>query len=498
MTQSDAILALDQGTTSSRAIVFDASGTALSSAQYEFDQLYPQSGWVEHDPEKIWSSTVSAAQKALAAASDRGLNVRGIGITNQRETTLVWDRATGQPVYNAIVWQDRRTADVCNRLKSQGLESMIREKTGLLLDPYFSASKVAWILDNCAGVRQRAHQGDVLFGTVDTYLIWRLTGGHVHATDVTNASRTSLFNIHTCAWDDELLDVFGVPKACLPEVRECTSDFGTTVPALFGMRLPIAGVAGDQQAAAIGQAGFHPGAVKSTYGTGCFALVNTGDKPLGSNNRLLTTIGYSIHGKLSYALEGAIFSVGATIQWLRDELKIIESAAQSEDLARSVPDNGGVYLVPAFAGLGAPYWRSDVRATISGLSRGSGRAHIVRAALESVAYQTADLFQAMQADGVDIHSVRIDGGMVANDWLHQFLADVLQIPVERPTVMETTALGAAYLAGLQLGVFPDVFVVARNWQLDTVTAPQMSVADRDRLMASWANAMERTLAVETD
>ncbi|MEO1152014.1 MAG: glycerol kinase GlpK [Pseudomonadota bacterium] len=494
MADGQAILAIDQGTTSSRAMVFDSAGSILSVAQAEFPQIYPQTGWVEHDPEAIWETTLASAKEAVAAAEPKGHAVGAVGITNQRETTLVWDRKTGVPVHNAIVWQDRRTAQICADLRAAEHLPLVRERTGLLLDPYFSATKIAWILDHVPGARARAEAGELAFGTVDSFLIWRLTDGAVHATDATNASRTSLFNIHTNHWDDDLLSIFRVPRACLPEVKDCAADFGATAPGLFGRSLPIAGVAGDQQAAAIGQAGFAEGAIKSTYGTGCFVLVNTGKNPVTSGNNLLTTISYRLGGETVYALEGSIFSAGASVQWLRDELGIIKSASETEALAKSLDGNQGVYMVPAFAGLGAPHWRADARGVICGLSRGTGRAAIARATLESVAYQTADLLAAMQADGVVSTTLRVDGGMVANDWMLQFLADILQTPVERPTIMETTALGAAFLAGLQMGYFDSLDDIARRWQRDIVVAPSMKKSARDALLAGWQQAVRRTLA----
>ncbi|MEL6791552.1 MAG: glycerol kinase GlpK [Pseudomonadota bacterium] len=494
MAERHAILAIDQGTTSSRAMVFDSAGSILAVAQAEFPQIYPDAGWVEHDPEAIWKTTITAAKQAVAEAGAKGDDVSCVGITNQRETTLVWDRKTGEPIHNAIVWQDRRTAQICADLRAAEHVPLVRERTGLLLDPYFSATKIAWILDHVPGARARAEAGELAFGTVDSFLIWRLTEGKVHATDATNASRTSLFNIHTNDWDEALLAIFRVPRACLPQVKDCAADFGMTATALFGRPLPITGVAGDQQAAAIGQAGFAEGAIKSTYGTGCFVLVNTGQKPVTSGNNLLTTISYRLNGETTYALEGSIFSAGASVQWLRDELGIIKDARETEALAQSLDGNQGVYVVPAFAGLGAPHWRADARGLICGLSRGSGRAAIARATLESVAYQTADLLSAMQADGVVNTNLRVDGGMVANDWMLQFLADILQTPVERPTIMETTALGAAFLAGLQMGYFDGLDDIARRWQRDVIIPPTMKKSVRDGLLAGWQQAVRRALA----
>jgi len=493
MKKNQYILAIDQGTTSSRAIVFNSAGEIITTAQQEFAQHYPADGWVEHDPEDIWNTTLAVSREAVEKAETNGGKVAAIGITNQRETTLVWDRKTGAPIYNAIVWQDRRTMEACQSLKANGFEDEIRSRTGLLLDPYFSASKIAWILDHVDGARERAEKGELAFGTVDSFLIWRLTGGAVHATDATNASRTSLFNIRTNAWDEALADKFRVPISCLPDVLDCADNYGETASDIFDRAIPILGVAGDQQAAAIGQAGFATGAIKSTYGTGCFALVNTGDSFVQSKNNLLTTIGYRLNGKTSYAIEGSIFVAGASVQWLRDELGVIKNAEETEALARSLDDNQGVYLVPAFAGLGAPHWRPDARGAIYGLTRGAGRAALARAALESVAFQTFDLMDAAKSDGVNAQTLRVDGGMVMNDWLMQFLADILQLSVERPVVMETTALGAAYLAGLQAGVYTDTDEVAALWRRDARFDPQMSESDRDRLVDDWRLAVRRTL-----
>ncbi len=488
------ILSIDQGTTSSRAIVFDHHSRIVADSQREFAQHYPEEGWVEHDPEEIWSSTLAVSRAAVKKAEALEAHVTAIGVTNQRETIIVWDRASGEPIYNAIVWQDRRTAQACSRLKEQGLEEYIRSKSGLLLDPYFSASKISWILDNVEGARAKAERGELACGTVDSFLIWRLTGGKVHATDVTNASRTSLFNILTLEWDDELLRIFNVPKAILPSVLECADDYGDTDEEIFGWSIPICGVAGDQQSAAIGQVGFEPGSIKSTYGTGCFVLANTGDKVLFSKNNLLSTIGYKIRGEIAYAVEGSIFIAGAAVQWLRDELQVISHASETQKLAESLKDNQGVYLVPAFAGLGAPHWRADARGTIVGLTRGAGKAALARAALECVAYQTLDLMRAMDADGVDRKTLRVDGGMVANDWMVQFLADILQIPVERPMVMETTALGAAYLAGLQSGVYKDTNEIASLWKQDARFDPSMELSARSKLIDGWEKAVRQTLA----
>lgn len=493
MGEKPLLLAIDQGTTSSRAIVFDQNGNIISVAQREFAQHYPSDGWVEHDPHDIWETVIGVSRKAISKAEQlSSAKVVSIGITNQRETTLVWDRKTGEPLYNAIVWQDRRTADQCTKLKEAGFEETLTSKTGLLLDPYFSATKVAWILDKVESARALASQGRLAFGTVDSFLIWKLTGGDVHATDVTNASRTNLYNIHTHEWDEELLSRFDVPASLMPDVKDCADDFGQTLPDLFGRSIPINGVAGDQQAAAIGQACFQPGSIKSTYGTGCFVLVNTGNKAIRSQNNLLTTIGYRVNGKTSYAIEGSIFIAGAAVQWLRDELGVIKDAAETEALARSLSDNGGVYLVPAFTGLGAPHWDPHARGALYGLTRGSGRAHLARAALESVVYQTADLIKAIDGDGVTPETLRVDGGMVLNDWVMQFLADILQVSVERPAVMETTALGAACMAGLQSGVYTSLDEIARLWQRNARFDPYMNAEDRGCLMAGWQQAVSRT------
>lgn len=487
----DCVLALDQGTTSSRAIVFDAHAATVSVAQREFAQIYPNQALVEHDPEAIWQSTLAVAREAFTVAESMGHRVVTIGITNQRETTLIWDRATGQPIHNAIVWQDRRTAAQCAELATAGHGALVGARTGLVLDPYFSASKIAWLLDHVADARQRAEAGELAFGTVDSFLLWRLTGGQRHLTDATNASRTCLFDIHRQQWDSDLLALFRVPAALLPEVRDCAAEFGLTDAALFGRVLPIRGMVGDQQGALIGQACFSPGSIKSTYGTGCFVVMNTGPQAAVSQHRLLTTVGYRMGGAVTYALEGSIFVAGAALQWLRDGLGLIAHAEESEALARSVDDTGGVYLVPAFTGLGAPHWRADARAALSGLTRSSGRAHIVRAALEATAYQTADLLDAMAEDGVGATSLKVDGGMVRNDWLLQFLADTLGVPVDRPRVMETTALGAAYLAGRQSGLYGDFDDFAALWQRDVRFEPQFDVAARRRLREGWRRALDK-------
>lgn len=488
------LLAIDQGTTSSRAMVFDQEGEIVQVAQEEFPQIYPADGWVEHDPEAIWSTTINVSRQALQAAESDGGRVVAIGVTNQRETTILWDRNTGTPVHNAIVWQDRRTADACSRLDAEGLEPDIQSRTGLLLDPYFSATKLAWLLDNVAGARRKAEAGGLAFGTVDSFLIWRLTGGRSHATDATNASRTSLFNIHTQEWDPELLRLFNVPHGVLPQVHDCASDFGETDPALFGRPIPILGVAGDQQAAAFGQCCFEAGAIKSTYGTGCFVLMNTGEEAHVSKNRLLSTVAYRLDGRTSYALEGSIFIAGAAVQWLRDGLGIISHASETESLAAGLGDNAGVYLVPAFTGLGAPHWKPHVRGALLGLTRATGRAELARATLEAVCYQTSDLFRAMAEEGVEPVSLRVDGGMVANDWLVQFLCDVLNLPVDRPKIMETTALGAAYLAGLQAGVFGSTVDLARQWRSAARFEPALPAGERDRLLRGWHQAIEQLVS----
>jgi glycerol kinase len=494
---TDHLIALDQGTTSTRAIVFDARLAPVATAQQEFRQIFPAPGWVEHDPEDIWGTSVATVREAMAKAGLAAKDIAGIGITNQRETTLVWDRASGKPIHNAIVWQDRRTADRCAALRRERHEALVSDKTGLLLDPYFSATKIAWMLDHVAGVRAAAAAGRLAFGTVDTFLLWRLTGGRVHATDATNAARTALLDIHHGEWDEALLALFDVPAALLPQVRDCAGDFGITEPALFGGPIRILGVAGDQQAATIGQGCFHPGMIKSTYGTGCFALLNTGDEAVRSNNRLLSTIAYQLEGKRTYALEGAIFVAGAAVQWLRDGLKMIATAAESATLAAAADPAEQVYLVPAFVGLGAPYWDADARGALYGLTRKSGPAEIARATLEAVGYQTRDLLEAMRADWPDAAGadtvLRVDGGMTASEWVMQFLADILAAPVDRPVVMETTALGAAYLAGRAAGLCPDLAGFTALWKLDRRFEPRMDAATRERKLAGWRDAVRRTL-----
>lgn len=487
------ILSLDQGTTSSRAIVFELNGQSLYTAQQEFTQHFPRSGWVEHDPAEIWATTLSTAREALAEADRLGRRVMTIGITNQRETTIVWERATGKPVHNAIVWQDRRTAALCSELKTVGAEQEITDKTGLLLDPYFSGTKIRWILDH-HDLHDRAERGELCFGTVDTWLLWNLTGGQTHLTDATNASRTLLYNIHQGAWDEDLLRLLKIPAALLPQVRDCASDFGFSDESVLGARLPIQGIAGDQHAASIGQACFTPGMIKSTYGTGCFMMLNTGSQAIPSRNRLLTTICYQLDGKPTYALEGSIFVAGAAIQWLRDGLGVIQSAGQTEQMAASLNDNNGVYLVPAFTGLGAPWWDPQARGAIYGLTRDAGPAHFARAALESVCYQTNDLFRAMTDDSARIDTVRVDGGMISNAWLMQFLTDILDVPVQCPSQPETTALGAACLAGLQAGLFRSVDDISHHWSLAKTYSPAMQHDTREDLITNWQSAIRRTLS----
>jgi glycerol kinase len=492
------VLAIDQGTTSSRAIVFRDDISIAATAQQEFPQHFPASGWVEHEPDDIWNSTVATCREALAKAKVTPSQIAAIGITNQRETTLVWDKSTGKAIHRAIVWQDRRTADVCATMKADGHESTITQKTGLIIDPYFSGTKVAWILDHVPGARARAERGELLFGTVDCYLLWRLTGGKVHATDATNASRTLLFNIHTGEWDDELLKILRVPRSLLPDVKDSSAAFGETEANLFGGAIAIRGIAGDQQAATIGQACFTPGMIKSTYGTGCFALLNTGTKPVASKNKLLTTIAYQLGGKRTYALEGSIFVAGSAVQWLRDGLGLIKQASETGPLADQADSAQDVYLVPAFVGLGAPYWNPNVRGALFGLTRNTGPKELAKAALESVCYQTFDLWAAMRADWPDASAasvvLRVDGGMTASDWTMQRLADLLDAPVDRPEIQETTALGAAYLAGLSAGVFPEPARFADNWRLEHRFQPAMSAATRTRKLQGWAKAVAGVLA----
>ncbi len=487
------LLAIDQGTTSTRAVLFDDQGKPLFTAQTEFTQLFPHDGWVEHDADEIWDTVLQVCKQAIAASHEMGGTIRGLGITNQRETSVVWNRKTGKAVYNAIVWQDRRTSETCHFLRDEGYEQMVTNKTGLLLDPYFSATKVAWILDHDPALRQQAANGELAFGTIDSFLLWRLTGGKVHATDATNAARTMLYNIHDGAWDEELLELFNVPANILPEVHDCAHEFGFTDKELFGESICIGGIAGDQHAASIGQACFEPGMIKSTYGTGCFMLINTGTRAIQSDHRLLTTIAYQLDGVTTYAIEGSIFSAGAAIQWLRDGLGIIKSAGDSEAMAAGLDSNKGVYLVPAFTGLGAPHWDAEARGALYGLTRDTGPAEIVRATLESICYQTNDLFRAMREDGVTPGLLRVDGGMVKNNWLVQQLADTLHLRVQRPAVTETTALGAACLAGLQTGVFNSLSDISAGWQCEATFEPALNETARRQLLNGWDKALKRTL-----
>jgi glycerol kinase len=492
------VLVIDQGTTSTRSIVFDAAVAPVTSAQQEFTQLYPRPGWVEHDPEEIWTTVLTTARQALANAGLAAADIAALGITNQRETVVVWDRRTGRAIHNAIVWQDRRTADLCERLDEQGHGDLIGTRTGLRLDPYFSATKIAWLLENVDGARSAAESGHLAFGTVDSFLLWRLTDGAVHATDATNASRTLLFDIHRGTWDDELLALFSVPRAMLPEVRDTAGMFGTTTPTRFGGPIAIRGIAGDQQAALVGQACFRPGMVKSTYGTGCFALLNTGREAIPSKHRLVTTIAYQLAGQRTYALEGSIFVAGAAVQWLRDGLGLIASAAETGALAAEADPAQDVYMVPAFVGLGAPHWDSEARALLTGMTRGTTRKELARAVLESVGYQTKDLLDAMQADlGATLSEsgtvIRVDGGMSASDWTMQFLADILAAPVDRPSYLETTALGAAYLAGMAAGLYPDPATFAATWAGEKRFEPAMPAMERDRKYRRWQDAVARTL-----
>lgn len=484
------ILSFDQGTTSSRAIIFNKNGSIIASAQKEFTQIFPQPGWVEHDANEIWSTQIGVAAEAISKAGLGVKEIAAIGITNQRETTVVWDKTTGIPIYNAIVWQDRRTADYCDSLKAEGHAESIQQKTGLIIDAYFSATKLKWILDNIEGARSKAENGDLLFGTIDSWLVWKLTNGLVHVTDVSNASRTMLFNIHTLSWDTELLQLFNIPDAVLPQVKSSSEIYGHTQHMLAAHSIPIAGIAGDQQAALFGQQCTHPGMVKNTYGTGCFMLMNTGTSPVTSKNNLLTTIAWQINGVTEYALEGSVFIAGAVVQWLRDGLKIIRTAAEVETLASSVLTTDGVYIVPAFAGLGAPYWNQHARGTIVGITRGTTNCHIARAALESIAYQTMDLLKAMEADsGISIKELRVDGGATANNLLMQFQSDLLQTKVIRPITIETTALGAAYLAGLAVGYWWDTNEIQELWQKESSFIPLMSIDKKNELAAGWSKAV---------
>jgi len=496
------LLAIDQGTTSSRAMLFRGDLSVAAKAQQEFPQHFPASGWVEHEPEDIWTTTLATCREAMRDGCVNACDIAAIGISNQRETVVVWDRRTGQAIHRAIVWQDRRTADVCARLQAEGHESFIAARTGLVADPYFSGTKVAWILDHVSGARERAERGELLFGTVDCYLLWRLTGGAVHATDATNASRTLLFNIHTGEWDGDLLELLRVPRPMLPEVRDCAADFGVTLPGLFGGPIAIRGIAGDQQAATVGQACFVPGMMKSTYGTGCFALLNTGETAVASKNKLLTTIAYQLSGKRTYALEGSIFVAGSAVQWLRDGLHLIKTAHDSDDLAGKADATQSVYLVPAFVGLGAPYWNPRVRGALFGLTRNTGPAELAQAALESVCYQTHDLWQAMRADWPDLATretaLRVDGGMAVSDWTMQRLADILNATVDRPVIAETTALGAAYLAGLAADVCPPPEAFGGQWQLDRRFTPAMDATIRAQKLRGWSRAVKGLLASDAE
>ena len=490
------IMALDQGTTSSRAILFDKSGTVVHSVQQEFTQYFPESGWVEHNAEEIWSSILSVIAGVLSEKSISAEQIEGIGITNQRETTVVWDKNTGQPIYNAIVWQSRQTAEICDELKESGYNDLFRDKTGLLIDAYFSGTKVKWILDNVEGAREKAESGDLLFGTIDTWLVWKLSGGKRHVTDYSNAARTLMYNIHELKWDEELLAILDVPASMLPEVRPSSEVYAHTEEShFFGHAAPIAGIAGDQQAALFGQACFESGMVKNTYGTGCFMLMNTGDVAVKSEHGLLTTIAWGIDGKVQYALEGSIFVAGSAIQWLRDGLRMFRNSSESEEYAKRVESTEGVYVVPAFVGLGTPYWDSDVRGAMFGLTRGTEKEHLIRATLESLAYQTKDVLDAMEADSkISLKKLRVDGGAVGNDFLMQFQADLLNVPVERPLVSETTALGAAYLAGLAVGFWSDRSEISAHWNRDHLFEPEMGQQTRDDLYGGWQKAVNAAIA----
>jgi len=490
------ILALDQGTTSSRAIIFDHDGQIVNSAQREFKQYFPQPGWVEHDANEIWGSILAVMADALGTADIKPSQIASIGITNQRETTVVWNKETGKPVYHALVWQSRQTSGICDELNAQGLNQTFRDKTGLLIDAYFSGTKVKWILDNVEGAREQAENGELLFGTIDTWLVWKLSGGKTHITDYTNASRTLMYNIYEQKWDDELLEILTVPKSMLPEVRQSSEVYDNTVPYhFFGFEVPIAGIAGDQQAALFGQTCFEPGEGKNTYGTGCFMLMNTGEKAVSSDHGLLTTIAWGVDGKVEYALEGSIFVAGSAIQWLRDGLRMLKNAKDSEGYASKVDSTEGVYVVPAFVGLGAPYWDSDVRGAIFGLTRGTDKEHFVRATLESLAYQTRDVLTAMEKDsGIELKTLRVDGGAVSNDFLMQFQSDILGVPVDRPEINETTALGAAYLAGLAVGYWKDKAEIKQQWKLNHQFKPEMKEDDREQRYAGWQKAVEATMA----
>lgn len=490
----DYILAIDQGTTSSRAIVFNHDGEIVSSSQREFTQHFPKPGWVEHDPDEIWGTTLAVMADAMGRKDINPSQIAAIGITNQRETTVIWDAETGKPIHNAIVWQDRRTASICDDLKDQGLEEKIKNKTGLVVDAYFSGTKIKWLLDNVDGARDRAEKGELRFGTIDSWLIWKLTGGETHVTDYTNASRTMIYNIFDLEWDQEMLDILEIPESMLPEVKQSSEVYGKTADYhFFGQNVPIAGIAGDQQAATFGQVCYEKGMAKNTYGTGCFMLMNTGEKPVKSENGLLTTIAYGVDGKVNYALEGSIFIAGAAVQWLRDEMELIDSAPESEEYARKVEDTGGVYVVPAFAGLGAPYWDMYARGTIVGLTRGSSKEHIIRATLESIAYQSRDVLEAMEADsGIELKKMRVDGGAAMNDFLMQFQADILDSEVERPEINETTALGAAYLAGLAVGFWENKEELIEKWKQDKDFKSEMSADRRKKLYKGWKKAVGRS------
>jgi len=490
------ILSIDQGTTSSRGVLFDENYEIISIGQNEFTQFFPDSGWVEHDPEEIWTSTLESCRSAIKQSKIDPNQIRAIGITNQRETTVVWDKETGMPIYNAIVWQDRRTSDYCQSLRSLGHESLVNQKTGLLLDPYFCATKIAWILDHVDGAREKANKGGLLFGTIDCFLMWRLSNQKIHSTDATNACRTLLYNIHKGCWDKDLLDLFNVPASMLPEVYDNAADFGVADESFFGSEIAIAASIGDQPSALVGQACFHPGMVKSTYGTGCFVLINTGYEPVKSNNKLLTTLAFQVNGKTCYALEGSIFIAGAAVQWLRDGLKFIESAEQSETLAMKADDSQDVYLVPAFVGLGAPHWDPDCRGALFGMTRNTGPAEITKATLESVCYQTSDLLSAISKDLGEskLSAIRVDGGMAASNWTMQMLSDLVELPVDRPKNLETTALGAAYLAGMQVGFYPPMDEFSESWQSESQFNSKMKEELRARKLAGWKDAVRRTLS----
>ena len=494
--KSTYVLSIDQGTTSSRGVIFDKNYEIVSIGQNEFTQFFPDSGWVEHDPEEIWMSTLESCRSALKESKIEPSQIQAVGITNQRETTVVWDKVTGKPIYNAIVWQDRRTSDQCQNLKDLGHESLVNEKTGLLLDPYFCATKIAWILDNVSGARQKANEGQLLFGTIDCFLMWRLSNQQIHSTDATNACRTMLYNIHDGCWDEDLLKLFNIPSSMLPKVCDNAADFGKVDESIFGSEIPITASIGDQPSALVGQACFQPGMVKSTYGTGCFVLINTGYEPVKSNNKLLTTLAFQVNGKTCYALEGSIFVAGAAVQWLRDGLKFIESAQESESLAMQADDSQDVYLVPAFVGLGAPYWDPDCRGALFGMTRNTGPAEITKATLESVCYQTSDLLSAIAKDLGEgkLSAIRVDGGMAASNWTMQMLSDLVELPVDRPKNLETTALGAAYLAGMQIGFYPSMSDFSDSWQSDSQFNSKMKSDSRERKLAGWKDAVKRTLS----